>query len=165
MEKRSSIRKVQFRCAQARFYASIKRTLCESRELETACPQAVGFCALWGKMFEDLRPEGRPSLSTKKARSFWPRAFNETAKMSSRGRFEHRQHWCALDVRRRNSFKVRADTAKFCIQECVDKMQTAIKPCKHLVFDLVVNSQCNLSAMRSDFGEIDQSHQVDITAH
>src|SRR6266550_4651061 len=49
MEKRSSIRKVQFRCDQVRFCASIKRTPCESRELETAALRPLVFAPCGGR--------------------------------------------------------------------------------------------------------------------
>ena len=79
-------------------------------------------------------------------------------------RLEHGQHRRVIEVARRDTFEVRANTAQFRRHKTIDKMQASIQPGKQFVPDLIVHRQRNLGAVWANFGEINDSHQLDISA-
>lgn len=66
---------------------------------------------------------------------------------------------------RGDAFEVRPDAAQFRGQECIDKVQTSIEPREEVIFDFIVHGKRNLRAVRPDFAEIDQPHQIDVAAN
>src|SRR5205814_10584945 len=60
---------------------------------------------------------------------------------------------------------MRADASQFGVHKAVHKMQTAIKPREKFVFELVVDRECDLRAVRSDVIEITDAQEGQVSTH
>ena len=49
--------------------------------------------------------------------------------------------------------------------KAVHEMQTAVQPGEQFILDLVVDRERDLGAVRPDFGEIDDAHEVNVSTH
>ena len=85
-------------------------------------------------------------------------------KLGCRRRLEHWHEWDPLNVGRGDAFKMRSNASKFGIYKSIDKSEVAIEPCEQAIVDLIMNRQRDLGAARTDRGEINKSHDVDVSA-
>jgi len=92
----------------------------------------------------------------------WP---FEAASFSGGGRLEHWQNARVIQVAGRNAFEMRTDAAQFGSHEAVDEMQTPVEPGEQSVFDLVVNRERDLRAVRANLSEINDAHHGNVPAH
>jgi hypothetical protein len=59
-----------------------------------------------------------------------------------------------LEVARCNPLEMRANAAQLCCHKAIEKMQPPIQPGKQRILDLIVDRECDLSAVRPNFSEI-----------
>src|SRR5436189_192900 len=77
-------------------------------------------------------------------------------------RFEHRQDSCRLRIRHCDPLKVCSNAAQLRIDKCLYEMQSAIKPREKFIFDRVMHRERDFCATRTNLGQFDNSHQIEI---
>src|SRR5438093_12243373 len=60
---------------------------------------------------------------------------------------------------------MRTDAAQLGSHKAVHKVQTAVQPCKELVFDFVMDRERDLGALRPDLSEINDAHHGNVSAY
>jgi hypothetical protein len=75
---------------------------------------------------------------------------------------EHGHNARVFQITRSDPFEVRPDAAQFRSHEAVHEMQTPVEPGKDFVFDLVMNRECDLSAVWPNLAEVNDSHESNI---
>src|SRR5204862_3035332 len=135
MEQRLRTQRLESGLNRARSFAWTANTQCEYAEAGTEIAAKVNFAACW--IFV----------------------------CSGRGRLKHGQNARVIQITGRDSFEMRADAAQFGSDKAINKMQTPVEPGKKLVLDLVVNSECDLSAVGTDLSKVDNAHKGDIPSH
>ena len=70
-----------------------------------------------------------------------------------------------IQVAGSDAFEVRADTAQLGSHKTIHIAQAAIQPGEELILDVIMNRERDFGAVWSNFGEIDNAHQGNISAH
>jgi hypothetical protein len=101
---------------------------------------------------------------TKKRGAGAPRFFPNLNYSLGCGRLEDRHHRGPFHHRSRDSFEMRTQAAQLGGYKRIDEVEATIEPGKQLVLDVVMHRQGHFGAVRADLREINQTHEINISA-